>query len=214
MKKGIYGLILTASCLFLAFGGVLQNFALAAELSPKTRQVIDNAGEKDDLLKSIESLNRLSPKELEEFTQYIEYHSQEVPPVYFILMADYIYNTNKDKAALWYYIGKLRSYQDVMMCADTTAQSQVKLYPAFAPKTLKYLSKKESNKKYIINLFQNTLDWDSKHPQRVEPVWACRLGISAKTTTPQIDPKKNRQDVINTTRNDLTETIQKLQKSL
>ena len=213
MKKGMYGLILTVTCLLFASFAVQEKCTNAAELSPKTRQVINNVGQKEDLVKSIETINRLSAKELEEFSQYIEYHSEEVPPVYFIFMADYIYNTDKDKAALWYYIGKLRSYQDVFMCLDTTAQSQVKLYPIFAPKTMKYLAKKGNNKKYLINLFQNTLDWDSQHPKRVEPVWACRLGLNAKNSEPKLNPAKNRDKVIEEIRNDLIESIKKMQET-
>ena len=214
MKKILSKFIFNALYFTFILSVVAICSAAAIELSPKTRQIINNANQKEDIIKSVETLNQLTAKELEEFTQYIEFHSEQVPPVYFILMADYIYNTDKDKAALWYYIGKLRSYQDVMMCLDTTAQSQVKLYPIFAPKTLKYLSKKENNKKYIINLFQKTLDWDNAHPERVEPIWACRLGISAKTAVPQIDPNKNRKVVIEETRKDLAETIQKLKNSL
>ena len=209
MKKGI----VTAICISLSYI-VLSGISLAAELSQRTQNVINNVNQKENLIKSIENLQQLTPSEMKEFAQYIEFHSEQIPPIYFILMADYIYTSDKDKAALWYYVGKLRSYQDVLMCQDTTAQSQVKLYPIFAPKTMKYLAKKENNKKYIINLFQKALDWDNKHPQRVEPIWACRLGLNAKVSEPKINPTKKREQVIEEVRNDLIESIEKMQKSL
>ena len=68
-----------------------------------------------------------------------------------------------------------------MMCEDNTAKGQLNIYPTLAPKTLKYLSTKINNKKYVANLMQKTLDWDIAHPNRYNPIWACYHGISAHT---------------------------------
>ncbi|MEE3350124.1 MAG: hypothetical protein VZR09_08810 [Candidatus Gastranaerophilaceae bacterium] len=203
--------IIVLSVLIALISGIGFAYAeskTSTKLSPKVQQLIDFS-EKNEASEAANLLAQLSTKEKDELAKYIEFNSEKVPPVYFIIMADYIYKSNKDKAALWYYIGKFRSYQDTLMCKDKTTQSQLEVYPMLAPKTLKYVATKVNDKKYIANLMQKALDWDIAHPNRVNPVWACYHGISAFVSKPELLPQKEYTNIQNKVRNEIKESINK-----
>jgi len=204
MKKFLITGLMLGAILFSATGVQADN-----TISPKLEKIKtllqqQKSGDATTLL------NQLTPKEAEELASYVEFKSQEVPPIYFIFLADSVYKNDKDKALLFYNIGKVRAYEDVMMCKDNTAKAQLSIYPSLAPKTIKYLSTKIKNKKYIADLMQKTLDWDTSHPDRYNPIWACYHGISAKTNgQPQLIEESKRAAVIENARQELKDTIKK-----
>ncbi len=208
MKKN---LVLAATVLCLLSGTAFiinDNKANAAALSPKVQHLVDFAA-KNEGSETATMFAQLSNKEKDELAKYVEFHSEKVPPVYFIIMADHVYKSNKDKAALWYYIGKFRAYQDTMMCQDKTSQSQLEVYPMLAPKTLKYVATKVNDKKYLADLMQKALDWDIGHPNRVNPVWACYHGISAFTKAPKLIPNTEYEKIQNQVRDEIRASIKK-----
>ena len=203
MKSKIITFALALS-LLAGTGVFVSTQVKAASLSPKVQQLIDFS-EKNEASEAANLLAQLSTKEKDELANYIEFNSDKVPPVYFIIMADHIYKSDKDKAALWYYIGKFRSYQDTLMCKDKTTQSQLEVYPMLAPKTLKYVATKVNDKAYIANLMQKALDWDIAHPQRVNPIWACYHGISAFMNKPELLPESEYTVIQTKVRNEIKE---------
>ncbi len=207
MKSKIITFALALS-LLAGTGVFISTQVKAASLSPKVQQLIDFS-EKNEASEAANLLAQLSTKEKDELANYIEFNSDKVPPVYFIIMADHIYKSDKDKAALWYYIGKFRSYQDTLMCKDKTTQSQLEVYPMLAPKTLKYVATKVNDKAYIANLMQKALDWDIAHPQRVNPIWACYHGISAFMNKPELLPESEYTVIQTKVRNEIKESINK-----
>ncbi len=207
MKSKIITFALALS-LLAGTGVFVSTQVKAASLSPKVQQLIDFS-EKNEASEAANLLAQLSTKEKDELANYIEFNSDKVPPVYFIIMADHIYKSDKDKAALWYYIGKFRSYQDTLMCKDKTTQSQLEVYPMLAPKTLKYVATKVNDKAYIANLMQKALDWDIAHPQRVNPIWACYHGISAFMNKPELLPESEYTVIQTKVRNEIKESINK-----
>ena len=190
-------------CLF----GIFQNSVFAeVMLSAKVQQFV-NYVKNNNSYEASNLYAQLSAKEKNELSDYIENNSDSVPPVYYIVMADHIYKTNKDKAALWYYIGKFRSYQDILMCKDKTAQSQMEMYPLLAPKTMKYVSTKVNDKKYIADLMEKALNWDITHSKRVSPIWACYQGMGAFNKTPELLPNNEYTSVQDKVRAEIKDTI-------
>lgn len=182
-----------------------------AVLTPNVQKLVGfiqdgNHSSAEDVLKS------LSNKERDEFIDYVKSHEDEVPPLYYIKLADYVYKSDKDEAALWYYIGKVRSYEDVMMCKDKTSQAQLDIYPLFAPKTLKYISTKVNDKAYLANMLQQTLDWDLAHADRVNPIWACYQGLGAYSKTPELKSEKQQIKILENVREDIQDSIRKYRK--
>lgn len=166
--------------------------ALYTELTEKHSykvQLIIDYSKNDENGKAAQVFNDLNQKELNEFEKYLSKNPKDVPPIYFILMADYVFTKNKDKAVLWYYIGRVRSTEDVMMCVDSSAAEQINLYPFMAPKTLGYLAKiepKEKLEKYLGKIYAKALAWDISHPERVSPRWACYHGLQAFDKAPEL----------------------------
>lgn len=133
----------------------------------------------------MDTYKSLSNSEMDEFVAYLEEYPEKFPPFFYILSADHIYKKDKDKALLWYFIGTIRSTEDVWMCKDITARSQIHLYPMFAQNTLEYLQTKSN----ISPTIQEALDWDKTHKKRLNPVWACYHGMKAFYQEPELVAK-------------------------
>lgn len=131
----------------------------------------------------------LTSIELDDLVKYIEKYPEKFPPIFYMILADHIYKTDKDKAVLWYYIGKLRAYEDVMMCNDETSRSQLAGYPLLAKDTINYMSSKVTDVNFSIDILQKSLDWDESHPKRTSPIWACYHGIEAFDHKPTLKQK-------------------------
>ena len=205
--------LVTSMVLSLLIGGTTFTCsnAYANTLSPKIQQLV-TAISQNNHSSAEDTLKTLSTKEKDEFIAYIKNNETKVPPLYYIKMADYILKTDKDMAAKWYYIGKVRAYEDVMMCKDKTAQSQLEILQYFAPKTVKYLFSRNKDKSYMADLLQSVLDWDIAHQNRINPIWACYQGIGAATKAPELKTEAQRQKAIENVRDELKESIIKYQK--
>lgn len=134
--------------------------------------------------KAIDLYKQLSESEKNEFVALLERQPGIVPPFYFIDLADYVYKTDKDKAVFFFYFGKLRATEDVLMCKDETARAQLSVYPLMAPDTLDYMSTKYDDMNYIPAVLQKTIDWDNANPERVSPIWSCYHGLDAFSQEP------------------------------
>lgn len=113
-----------------------------------------------------------------------------VPPLYFILLADYVYKTDKDTALFLYVEGFNRARQDVYSCKDKTARNQIRFYAEFAYNTSGYAGDKIKDRKYRRELNKKVLEWDRKHPERISPIWACYHGIKSFEGKPQLHSER------------------------
>ena len=123
-------------------------------------------------------------------------------------MADHVYKTNKYKAAIYYYFGRLRATEDISLCKDSTAKAQIAVYPQFAPKTLGYI--KEQGESYAISVIEKALELDLKYSKReYDPIWPCYHGMSAFNGKPELIPEKDFAEKIAETRADIQKALEK-----
>lgn len=204
--------ILAVTVLLLISLGFLTNTQINAKnLSPNVKSLIKYAkkNEADNAIKIYKSLKN---NETESFYQYLEQNPGDLPPIYFIIVADKVFETDKDKAVFFYNFGKVRAREDVLMCKDKSAGQQIMMYGMFAPNTLGYMREKASDFDYVNNLYLNIIEWDKKYSERVNPVWACYHGISAFHQKPELLPKEEFEKIQNDTHNELRNAAQKIQE--
>lgn len=123
----------------------------------------------------VEEYKQMPEKKKKEMVNSVKNYSADVLPIYYIAVAEDIYPTDKNLASFLYALGRYRSMQDVMVCADKSAYQAARMLPLVAPKTAAYISKMNSND--LANLLQKVLDFDSKNPNRPDPKWICYHGI-------------------------------------
>lgn len=203
--------IIAAVTLSLLTAGAVYTGVNASASTPKIQQLVEYINTNQHSMAE-NLLKDFTNKDKDDFVEYIKANNATLPPLYYIKMADHILKTDKDQAAMWFYIGKVRAYEDVMMCKDKTSQAQLDIYPLFAPKTVKYIYSRNKDKSYMANLLQRVLDWDVNHPNRINPIWACYQGMSAYTKTPELKTDVQRSKVIDNVRDELKESIIKYQK--
>jgi len=199
--------------LYLAFNCTGCALSKQQTFSPKVREMIKYA-EQNRTDKAIDLFKSFSLKEMNEFENFLETNPEKLPPIYFIASADKIFNKNKDKAVLWYFIGKIRSTEDVLMCEDKSARAQLSVYPLLAQNTLKYaagITEKSGNYDYIAEKLEKALAWSDAHPQRVSPVWSCYHGMQVfiKNEPPKLLPENEFPKIQKQMREDIKKSIQK-----
>ncbi len=123
----------------------------------------------------VEEYKQMPEKKKKEIVNSVKNYSADVLPIYYIAVAEDIYPTDKNLASFLYALGRYRSIQDVMVCADKSAYQAARMLPLVAPKTAAYISKMNSND--LANLLQKVLDFDSKNPNRPDPKWICYHGV-------------------------------------
>ena len=123
----------------------------------------------------VEEYKQMPEKKKKEIVNSVKNYSADVLPIYYIAVAEDIYPTDKNLASFLYALGRYRSIQDVMVCADKSAYQAARMLPLVAPKTAAYISKMNSND--LANLLQKVLDFDLKNPNRPDPKWICYHGI-------------------------------------
>ena len=123
----------------------------------------------------VEEYKQMPEKKKKEIINSVKNYSADILPIYYIAVAEDIYPTNKNSASFLYALGRYRSIQDVMVCADKSAYQAAQMLPLVAPKTAVYISKMNSND--LADLLQKVLDFDSKNPNRPDPKWICYHGI-------------------------------------
>lgn len=171
MKGKIY--IASALCLLMLSAGCVVS---QTKISPNVKKMISLAQD-NQASTAIDMFKAFTPEEYTEFESYLDENPDKISPFYYIAMADKVFEHDKDKAVFYYYFGKLRATEDVMMCKDTSARGQLGMYPMVAVNTLTYVRDvKMEDTQYFIDFMQKTLDWDNKYTKRVSPIWACYHG--------------------------------------
>ncbi|MBR3604843.1 MAG: hypothetical protein IKL52_02305 [Candidatus Gastranaerophilales bacterium] len=155
-------------------------------LNDKAKSLVQIIKNKDSE-KINEVASTLNAQEIESVMNWMDMHSGDFVPLYYIAMADYIFEIDKEKAVFWYFIGRLRSTQDVFMCADESARAQIGIYPMFAQKTLQYASGDLNKLRCVL---ARAMLWDSIHFKRQSPKWSCYHGIDAMLVEPELVSKK------------------------
>ena len=144
----------------------------------------------------VEEYKQMPEKKKKEIINSVKNYSVDVLPIYYIAVAEDIYPTDKNLASFLYALGRYRSIQDVMVCADKSAYQAAQMLPLVAPKTAAYISKMKSNN--LADLLQKVLDFDLKNPNRPDPKWICYHGVEVfsnkgkVSTVPKDEWDKNR----------------------
>lgn len=160
----------------------------------------------------LQTFKKMSAKQKEQFAEDIINYPDKVLPLYYVSIADDIFEINKRKAVFLFMVGRFRSVQDVMMCKDETARSAISVFPYMASRTTDYIEKM-SNKKLAL-ILQDVLDWDKSHTKRPSPEWICYHGMQAlEDGTVQTLPTKDFQNILKQTRTDLEKQINKLKEN-
>ena len=150
---------------------------------------LTNSGVAADAMKVFDSLNN---DELDELVDFLDKYPEKLPPFFYMSIADHIYKTDKDKAVEWYYIGALRALEDAFACKDTTARSQIGIYPML----------------YKYRIIKKAVNWDIAHSKRYDPIWACYHGIEAFEKQPQVVSYSERKKIISYVRSRLLSRIE------
>ncbi|MCR5261606.1 MAG: hypothetical protein K6C94_07180 [Candidatus Gastranaerophilales bacterium] len=208
MKKRICGLLIIF--LMLTFGVILK-VGSSDKMSPAVKNLIKSA-QSNKTEKAITTYKNLNDEQIKEFYEYLEKNPGKLPPVYFVMVADKVYENDKDKAVFFYNFGKARAREDVMMCQDTTARQQLMMYGWIAPQTVQYMQTKSSDTQYIDNLALKIIEWDNRYNNRVSPIWACYHGISAFSEKPQLLPKEEFAKIQKQTHEDLKNMSKSIQE--
>ncbi len=177
-------------CTIITVMLLFSSFAMAAnklKLSPKVAKMVKYA-QQNQVNEASKLLKDFNKKETNEFVNYLESNPGSLPPVYFVIIADYVYNKDKDKAVFFYNFGKIRAMEDVRMCKDTSARQQTYMYGWMAPETIKYMKSKGTDAEYIDAIYKKIFEWDSKYTDRVSPIWSCYHGIQAFSGKPELLP--------------------------
>ncbi len=158
----------------------------------------------------VEEYKQMPQKRKKEIIDSVKKYSADTLPIYYIAVAEDIYPSNKNLAAFLYAIGRYRSIQDVMACADKSAYQAARMLPLVAPKTSVYISKMNSNE--LASLLQKVLDFDAKNPNRPDPKWICYHGVEVFSNNGKVStiPKDEWNKNINNMRESTSKYIEEL----
>ena len=167
---------LTFTIVFFLSFFVMKEAFCSDYIVEKQGNIVNYVSKQDPVRYAENIVLNKTDKEKKELLNYVMNNPEKVLPITYMALADYIYeNDNKKEALFWYYVGSLRSYEDLNVCTEKSAWAQVGYYPMLAPKTAEYsgtLSDDERNQ-----LTEKALKWDEAHPDRVNPKWACYHGF-------------------------------------
>ncbi len=201
MKK-----ILILVLLVLALGSSLLTVKSEEQLSGNVKKVIKYMeSEKSGL--ALDGIKAFNSSEKEEFINYIKENPDKILPIYYMIMADDIFETDRDDAVFWYSFGKLRSVEDVRMCKDETAVSQIAVYGMLAPNTIDYMDTKSNQ--YLLEQLEKAVEKDISTPLRPDPVWACYHGLNAFSGKVRTMPKRKFEKIKKETRELYIESMKK-----
>lgn len=208
MKKNLFVTLLILSALLTTGCTRAQEENLSKNVKAMVKYAKENrTAEAHNLYKAFNN------SEIKEFAQYLEQNPGALPPLYFIIIADEVYKTDKDKAVFLYNFGKIRAIEDVRMCKDTSASQQTMFYGMMAPNTLSYMQSKATDVNYVSEIYNNIIKWDNKYTNRVSPIWACYHGIQAFNGEPELLPASEFKKIQNDMHKDLStaaETIKQM----
>lgn len=178
---------------------IAQSLTIAnSEVMVEKKGNVTNYYAKQDPIRYAQAILQMKDEEKEKLYQYAKTHPEKIKPITYIALADYIFKTNKDDALFWYFVGRIRSTEDVMMCTDESNYQQIGYYPMLAEETMTYFSKKEKSES--VQLMKKAIEWDEMHTKRVNPKWACYHGMQIfimgdVTTKPMNEYKKIQKDL-------------------
>ena len=160
-----------------------------------------------------EEYNEMPESRKNEIINSVKSYSKDILPIYYIVVAEDIYPTDKNLAAFLYAVGRLRSIEDVGMCTDKSAYEVINGLPYVAPKTAKYIAKMSDSS--LAQLLQKTLDWDIQHTERPNYKWICYHGMEVFTNDGKVTtlPKNNFNNILKKQRKNLSDYIKELQNS-
>ena len=214
MKRNIIiSVVVVTLVIFLAIVGLVlyNNYSYSKNVKELVKDCENNnAAEAMGLY-----YNSFSDKDKDDLVRLINNNSEKIPPLFIILSAEHIYKTDKDKAVLYYYIGKLRTKEDVYMCEDKTSRQQMFIYPNLARNTVIYSDlriSKNHDKKFLADVLQKALDWDISHPKRYNAIWACYHGVTALYSEPKLVNADLQKKIIEDERKSVKEAIEQLRK--
>ena len=157
------------------------------KLFNNVKQLI-NYAKQNNMYKADKTYKSFNENEFKQFVEYLEKNPGELPPIYFVIVADQVYDYDKDKAVFMYNFGKVRALEDVKMCKDQSARQQTFFYGLMAPKTLSYMQSKATDIEYVSSVYSKIIEWDNIYSNRVSPIWACYHGIQAFDKEPELLP--------------------------
>jgi hypothetical protein len=198
--------LITIISISLAYVGISNNSTII--LSKQARIAVTYM-QQTNATKTFNFLKSLTPPEKYEVITWAQKNPEKVEPFYYMYFADDIFVKNKDEAALWFFIGRLRSTEDVQMCKDKTATAQVGIYTMFAPKTIGYIASKTKEGNYMNEIIQKAVKWDEEHSNRVSPIWSCFHGIEAFSHYPELLPMSEYKKIQEKTRKDVLASTNK-----
>ena len=171
MIKSIKIVVFSFVFLFIFTSSIFANSEIIVEKNGK----VTNYYAKQDPIRYAQSIIKMSDKDKEKLYKYAKKHPNKVKPITYIALADYIYETSKEDALFWYFVGRIRSTVDVMMCTDDSNNQQIAYYPLLATKTMNFFA--TNDKQEVSKIMKKAIEWDIAHPKRINPKWACYHGI-------------------------------------
>ncbi len=201
MKK-----IIISALIILAMGFTFTSAYSAQKLSENVKKAIKYMETGQNGL-AVQAVKNFDFYEKKDFINYIKENPDKTVPVFYIIMADEIYKTNKDEAVFWFSFGKLRAVEDVRMCKDESAGQQVAIYGMLARNTVKYMN--EKGNQYILEQLEKAVEKDEKTLLRPAPTWACYHGISAFSGKVDTLPQSKFEDIKKETRENYINSMKK-----
>ena len=178
MRVKYFILVLIISIMLIS---VISNVVNAnSEIGIEKRGNITNYYAKQDPIRYAQSIVNMTDTEKKKLFEYTMQNHDKTIPITYIALADYVYKTNKNDALFWYFVGRIRSTEDLYMCTDESARQQVAYYPMLAENTMTYFAKQDRSE--ASKIMAKALAWDESHPARVNPKWACYHGMEIFTT--------------------------------
>lgn len=162
---------------------LLSIFDFNQKYTPAASAAIEYMKAKNRSCCFINYLNALNKDEIIVVAKWMEKNSNKIPPICFSIFSDKIFEIDKEKAILFYFIGRIRTTQDVQMCNDKSASAQLAIFPMFAPKTLNYIAQ---NEKIMRTIAPKVVLWDVLHFARMSPKWSCYHGVQAFLKEPEL----------------------------
>ncbi|MBR2526439.1 hypothetical protein IKE67_08240 [bacterium] len=135
---------------------------------------------KQDPIRYAQEIVKMSDIDKENLYKYTMENHDKIKPITYVALADYIFQKSKEDALFWYFVGRIRSTEDVSMCTDKSNLQQIAYYPMLAEKTMEYFAKQD--KSFSVNIMKRALEWDETHPDRINPKWACYHGMEVFIT--------------------------------
>lgn len=157
---------------YLAFSLVFSSVGIAFNLTPSVEvQQIKSLIDQNRTSEALKVYKIASPPT----DDWIIQNNAKLDPPFLYILADRIFDKNKQDAIFWFSLGKYRSYYDGFRCKDSTSRSGLSLLGNFAPKTAEYIN---SHTQELMDITPKVIEYDKQHPSTNSPRWICAHGIN------------------------------------